>query len=97
MNIDALKNLNTPAPTGWTPGVQWDGEQGFVTTQPGTDPDEPRDERWDEVLQRFGLDPERYMVDGPQVDHVRTRTGNTVNMVRQLDRCDRQSGCPHLR
>lgn len=65
MNIDALKSLNTPAPTGWTPGVQWDGEQGFVTTQPGTDPDEPRDERWDEVLQRFGLDPERYMVDGP--------------------------------
>lgn len=65
MNIDALKNLNTPAPTGWTPGVQWDGEQGFVTTQPSTDPDAPRDERWDEVLQRFGLDPERYMVDGP--------------------------------
>ena len=65
MNIDALKNLNTPAPTGWTPGVQWDGEQGFVTTQPGTDPDAPRDERWDDVLQRFGLDPERYMVDGP--------------------------------
>lgn len=65
MNIDALKTLNTPAPTGWTPGVQWDGEQGFVTTQPSTDPDMPRDERWDEVLQRFGLDPERYMVDGP--------------------------------
>ncbi|WP_312981007.1 hypothetical protein [Corynebacterium sp.] len=65
MNIDALKNLNTPAPTGWTPGVQWDGEQGFVTTQPSADPDTPRDERWDEVLQRFGLDPERYMVDGP--------------------------------
>ena len=65
MNIDALKNLNTPAPTGWTPGVQWDGEQGFVTTQPSTDPDTPRDERWDEVLQRFGLDPERYVVDGP--------------------------------
>lgn len=65
MNIDALKSLNTPAPTGWTPGVQWDGEQGFVTTQPSTDPDMPRDERWDEVLQRFGLDPQRYMVDGP--------------------------------
>ena len=65
MNIDALKNLNTPAPTGWTPGLQWDGEQGFVTTQPSEDPDAPRDERWDEVLQRFGLDPERYMVDGP--------------------------------
>lgn len=65
MNIDALKNLNTPTPTGWTPGVQWDGEQGFVTTQPGTDPDEPRDERWDSVLERFGLDPDRYVVDGP--------------------------------
>lgn len=65
MNIDALKSLNTPAPTGWTPGVQWDGEHGFVTTRPSTDPDAPRDDRWDEVLQRFGLDPERYMVDGP--------------------------------
>ena len=65
MNIDALKNLNTPAPTDWKPGVQWDGEQGFVTTRPSADPDMPRDERWDEVLQRFGLDPERYMVDGP--------------------------------
>lgn len=65
MNIDALKSLNTPAPTGWTPGVQWDGEQGFVTTQPSEDPDAPRDERWDSVLERFGLDPERYMVDGP--------------------------------
>lgn len=65
MDIEALKSLNTPAPKGWNPGVQWDGEQGFVTTQPSADPDEPRDERWDSVLERFGLDPERYMVDGP--------------------------------
>ena len=64
-NLDALKKLNTPAPTGWTPGVQWDGNSGYVTTQPSDDPDEPRDKRWDEVLQRFGLDPERYLVDGP--------------------------------
>ena len=64
-NLDALKNLTTPPPTGWTPGVQWDGNSGYVTTHPSADPDEPRDKRWDEVLQRFGLDPERYMVDGP--------------------------------
>lgn len=63
--VDDLKKLNTPAPSGWTPGVQWDGESGSVTTYPREDAEAPRDEQWDSVLVRFGLDPQRYMVDGP--------------------------------
>ena len=65
MNIDALKSLNTPAPTGWTPGVQWDGDAGNITTYPNVEAEAPRAEQWDSVMERFGLDPDRYMVDGP--------------------------------
>lgn len=65
-DLDKLKALTTPpAPSGWTPGVQWDGETGSVTTYPREDAEAPRNEQWDSVLERFGLDPERYMVDGP--------------------------------
>ncbi|MGV0868719.1 hypothetical protein [Corynebacterium kalidii] len=65
-DLDKLKALTTPpAPSGWTPGVQWDGETGSVTTYPREDAEAPRDDQWDSVLERFGLDPERYMVDGP--------------------------------
>lgn len=65
-DLDKLKALTTPpAPSGWTPGVQWDGEAGSVTTYPREDAEAPRNEQWDSVLERFGLDPERYMVDGP--------------------------------
>ena len=65
-DLNKLKALTTPpAPSGWTPGVQWDGEAGSVTTYPREDAEAPRDEQWDSVLERFGLDPERYMVDGP--------------------------------
>ena len=65
-DLDKLKALTTPpAPSGWSPGVQWDVEAGSVTTYPREDAEAPRDEQWDSVLERFGLDPERYMVDGP--------------------------------
>lgn len=65
-DLDKLKALTTPpAPSGWTPGVQWDGESGSVTTYPREDSEEPRNVQWDSVLERFGLDPQRYMVDGP--------------------------------
>ena len=30
-SIDDLKNLSTPAPTGFRPGIEWDGETGHVT------------------------------------------------------------------
>jgi hypothetical protein len=65
-DLDKLKALTTPpAPSGWSPGVQWDGESGSVTTYPREDAEAPRDEQWDSVLGRFGLDPQRYMVEGP--------------------------------
>ncbi|MDN6706916.1 hypothetical protein [Corynebacterium glyciniphilum] len=65
-DLGKLKALTTPpAPSGWTPGVQWDGETGSVTTYPREDAEAPRNEQWDSVLERFGLDPESYMVDGP--------------------------------
>ena len=30
-SIEDLKNLSTPAPTGFKPGIEWDGETGHVT------------------------------------------------------------------
>ena len=66
MNLDALKNLTQPpAPKGWEPGVQWHGHEGFVTTQPTSDSEGPRDDQWDHVLEQFGLNPEQYLIDGP--------------------------------
>ena len=40
-SIDDLKNLSTPAPTGFRPGIEWDGETGHVTVaaKPGEEPD----------------------------------------------------------
>ena len=33
-SIDDLRRLTTPPPTGWEPGLQWDGQTGHVTTPP---------------------------------------------------------------
>ena len=40
-SIDDLKNLSTPAPTGFKPGIEWTGETGHVTVaaKPGEEPD----------------------------------------------------------
>ena len=40
-NIDDLKNLSTPAPTGFRPGIEWTGDTGHVTVaaKPGEEPD----------------------------------------------------------
>lgn len=62
--LDDLRNLNVPTPSGWRPGIDWDGESGSITTYPTKDAEAPRDDQWDHVLERFGLDPEKYMVDG---------------------------------
>lgn len=66
MDLDALKSLSTPQPpAGWSPGVTWDGESGYVTTHPTSDTDKPGEDQWDHVLEHFGLDPAVYMIDGP--------------------------------
>ena len=64
-SIDDLRRLTTPPPTGWEPGLQWDGETGHVTTPPMAAGEAPDDDTWDHVLEKFGLDPARYMIDGP--------------------------------
>ena len=64
-SIDDLRKLRTPPPTGWEPGLQWDGETGHVTTPPMAVGEAPDDDTWDHVLEKFGLDPARYMIDGP--------------------------------
>ena len=40
-SIDDLKNLSTPAPTGFRPGIEWTGDTGHVTVaaKPGEEPD----------------------------------------------------------
>lgn len=48
MNLDDLRNLPTPAPTGFEPGIHWDGESGHVTVATGGE--EPDRSKIDGVL-----------------------------------------------
>lgn len=53
---------STPRPpSGWEPGVAWDGQSGTLTTQPMEAP--PRD--WSELLSVWDLDPAEYEVIEP--------------------------------
>ena len=45
--------------------MKWDGTAGYVTTPPSNEKGEVTDESWSHVLERYGLDPERYAVEGP--------------------------------
>lgn len=63
-DINDLRKLSTAPPTGWTPGLQWDGTTGHVTAPPMPAGEAPSDDTWDHVLERFGLDPSRYMIEG---------------------------------
>lgn len=73
---DALENLvaaggaeNTgPAsrsvrpPSGWEPGVAWDGQSGTVTTGPMSG---PPPKKWDDILKVWGLDPDEVEIIEP--------------------------------
>lgn len=48
------------APSGWEPGVVWEGAHGTITT--GTIDEPPT--QWDDLLRARGLDPDRYEVVG---------------------------------
>lgn len=50
-------------PSGWQPGVVWDGRRGEVTTGPVYEP--PAD--WGPLLAERGLDPDMYEVDGDTI------------------------------
>lgn len=48
-------------PKDWQQGVTWDGETGHVTIHA---PEEPNQDRWLHVFEKFGLDPEKYVIEG---------------------------------
>lgn len=48
MNLDDLKNLPTPAPSGWEPGIEWNGNTGHVTV--ATKGEQPDPEKINGVL-----------------------------------------------
>jgi len=58
---DAIKQRNMPS--GWEPGVVWDGEKGEITTDPAFDPNAD----WDDLLAARGLDPEIYEIVGDTI------------------------------
>lgn len=65
-NLEALKSLTTPPPpAGWTAGATWDGTEGYVTTRATSEAETPSDGQWDHVFEQFGLDPDKYTIEGP--------------------------------
>lgn len=53
-------------PSGWEPGIAWDGTQGTVTSRATLE----RDAKWDDILRHFHFDPEEFEV----VEPVQVRT-----------------------
>lgn len=58
---DAVKKKT--APSGWEPGVVWDGERGTITTNAVYEP--PKD--WADLLRQRGLDPDQYEIVGDTI------------------------------
>ena len=58
---DAIKKRK--APSGWEPGVVWDGEKGTITTSTIFEP--PKD--WSSLLRERGLDPDLYEIVGDTI------------------------------
>lgn len=58
---DAVR-MKTP-PSGWTPGVVWEGSKGTVTTDPVYGPVAD----WDDLLASRGLDPDLYEIVGDTI------------------------------
>lgn len=58
--INQLTSLNEPEPPkGWEPGLTFDGNQGQMTIQATTP---PQDGDWDDLLKLHGYDPEKFYV-----------------------------------
>ncbi len=58
---DATRTMKPP--TGWEPGVTWDGTQGTITTNTVTEPPN----NWDDLLTQRGLDPNKYQIIGDTI------------------------------
>ena len=80
-NLDDLKNLSSPPPSGWNPGVMWDGEAGYVTTPLRAE--EPTPDEVDDILRTSRLDPEKIIVDWTQ----KARITSQINGAGELVQC----------
>lgn len=64
--VEARKNYLPPAdrraarehPSGWEPGVRWEGTEGEIISRPQADPNP----HWEELLASWGFDPDKYKV-----------------------------------
>lgn len=88
---DALDALTSPGdtatppasgsqrpPSGWEPGIAWDGNSGTVTTGPMTGPPT----HWDDILKVWGLDPAEVEIIEPV--QLRAWDGQTKEGVRRF-------------
>lgn len=76
---DLRNNLPTPPPTGWNPGVQWDGNEGHITTAARTEeptPDEVRD-----ILKKSRLDPDKIIIDWTRQARITTQLDANGDLV----------------
>lgn len=80
-SLDDLKNLSSPPPSGWNPGVMWDGEAGYVTTPLRAE--EPTPDEVNEILRTSRLDPEKIIVDWTQ----KARITSQINGDGELVQC----------
>lgn len=78
-NLDDLKNLSTPPPQGFTPGVYWSGDEGYVTVAPSEEP--PNREDLDYLIAEAKLDPETIEVDWSKRTSISLHTDDAGNMV----------------
>ena len=62
--MSSLSDLDqvSSSPNGWESGLKWDGDAGVITTPAMDSP--PDLQAWGHVLKKFGLDPEKYAIDG---------------------------------
>lgn len=74
-SLDAIKHLaQPPAPKDWTPGVTFDGNEGWVTTtaEPGK---EPSKDQIDQIIRTSNLDPDEITVDWNAKPRISTHIG----------------------
>lgn len=81
-DLDKLKALTTPpAPSGWTPGVQWEGNTGHVTTAPRKAGQEPSKDEVNNILREAKLDPDDIVVDWSQKASISAKIGADSKLV----------------
>lgn len=74
-SLDAIKHLaQPPATKEWTPGVTFDGNEGWVTTtaEPGK---EPSKDQIDQIIRTSNLDPDEITVDWNAKPRISTHIG----------------------